>query len=274
MNALPVKTPPPPVKNGAPSFTQPAREWAITSGRIDRPEITVVYGRGGIGKSSLAALAPGAVFLDIERGTYAFDVPRIEGIDTLSDLRSVLQSSDLDGFKTVVIDTMTKAEELAVAHILKTVPNEKGKLVSSVEGYGYGKGYQHVYDAMLLLIGDLDLQVRHGRNVIVICHDCIADVPNPVGDDFIRYEPHLQAPKSGKGSVRNRVIQWADHVLFIGYDVAAEDGKGKGSGTRTIYTDELPDHIAKSRTVHATIPFTGPEDGAIWDLIFPTGGAK
>ena len=109
-----------------------------------------------------------------------------------------------------------------------------------------------------------------GDMAYLTCPDC--RMPNPVGDDFIRYEPHLQAPKSGKASTRNRVIQWADHVLFVGYDVIAKDGKGRGAGTRTIFTDELPDHIAKSRSVHAALPFTSPEDGAIWDLIF--GGGK
>jgi len=273
MNAPPLKMPPP-AKNGASApTTTPAREFAITSGRISGPQRIVIYGPGGIGKSSLAALAPKPVFLDVEHGTHEFDVCRAGEIETFADLRAVLQSRALDGFQTVVIDTMTKAEEMAIGHTLKTTPHEKGQFVTSIEGYGFGKGLQHVYDTMILLLADLDSQVRRGRNVILLCHDCTADVPNPVGDDFIRYEPHLQAPKSGKASTRNRVIQWADHVLFVGYDVIAKDGKGRGAGTRTIFTDELPDHIAKSRSVHAALPFTGPEDGAIWDLIF-NGGAK
>ena len=271
MNAPSTKLPPPPAKNGTAPAT-PQREFAITSGRISGPQRIVIYGPGGIGKSSLAALAPKPVFLDVEHGTHEFDVCRAGEIDTYADLRAVLQSTALDGFETVVIDTMTKAEELAIAHTLKTVPHEKGQYVSSIEGYGFGKGLQHVYDTALLLLADLDSQVRRGRNVILICHDCTADVPNPVGDDFIRFEPHLQSPKSGKASIRNRVIQWADHVLFIGYDVIAKDGKGRGVGTRTIFTDELPDHIAKSRSVHAVLPFESPTDGAIWGLIFGTNG--
>jgi hypothetical protein len=276
MNQPIQKLPPPPTKGAPPKAPPPnghatsatPREFAVIGGRISVAERVVLYGPGGIGKSSLAALAPNPVFLDVEHGTHHLDVPRVEGIETFADLRAALQSPSLDAYRTVVVDTGTKVEEMGQVHTLATVTHEKGHYVKSIEGYGFGKGMQHVYDTFLLFLADLDMQRRKGRNVILICHECIADVPNPTGDDFIRFEPHLQDPKSGKASIRKRVIQWADHVLFIGYDVAAVDGKGKGSGTRTIYTSELPDHIAKSRTVSVNLPFESAEDGAIWSLIF------
>lgn len=270
---MPSKPLPPPV-NGSrpaalPAAQQPsqAKQFAVISGRKDTPQRILLYGPGGIGKSTLAGLAPGPVFLDVEGGTNAMDVPRVEGVESFADLRAVLQSSALDGFETVILDSATKAEELAIAHTLATVPHEKGHYVKSIEGYGFGKGLQHAYDTFMLLLADLDKQVRAGRNVILVAHDCVTDVPNPVGDDWIRYEPHLQSPKSGKASVRNRVVQWADHALFIGYDVNAKDGKGKGAGTRTIYTYELPTHVAKSRTTRAALPFEHAQDGRIWESI-------
>jgi len=244
------------------------RKFAAISGTVDAPQRIVVYGPGGIGKSTLASLAPAPVFLDIEQGTNALDVTRIEGLETFADVRAVLQSNVLDGFRTVVLDSATKAEELAVAHTLASTPHEKGHHVKSIEGYGFGKGPQHVYDSYMLLLADLDKQIRQGRNVIMIAHSCIDNVPNPVGDDWIRHEPHMQSPRSGKASIRNRVVQWADHVLFVGYDVVATDGKGRGAGTRTIYTYELPSHVAKSRTVRAALPFENAEDGRIWSMIF------
>ena len=227
------KLPPPPAQKPPPSVSaqeEASREFAVTSGKIDAPQKIVLYGAGGIGKSTLAALAPGAVILDIESGTRDLDAARIENIESFAALRACLQGDALDGHRTVVIDSATKAEELAIAHTLETVKHEKGATVSSIEGYGFGKGYQHVYDTFLLLLADLDRQVRAGRNVVLIAHDCIESVPNPTGDDWIRYEPHLQRPRSGKASIRNRVVQWADHVLFLGYDVVSEDGKGIGGG--------------------------------------------
>ena len=257
----------PPAARSAPA--QANKQFAVVSGRKPGAQRIVIYGPGGIGKSSLAALAPGPVFCDLEEGTREMDVPRVEGVDTFGDLRACLQSDALDGFKTIVIDTVTKAAELATAHTLERVKNEKGNMVSSIEGYGFGKGYQYVFDTFLLLLADCDRQVRQGRNVCFIAHDCTADVPNPVGDDYIRYEPHLQSPKSGKASIRNRLVQWSDHVLFVGYDVNSEDGKGEGVGTRTIYPMELPDHIAKSRILPPEpFAFEHAEDARIWDLMF------
>jgi hypothetical protein len=270
------KPPPPPAKNGLPkpAPSGPAtqtKSWPIVGGLKQGAERVVLYGPGGIGKSTLAALAPSPVFLDLEAGTGHMDVQRVEQVENFDHLRKVLQSDALDPFGTIVLDSATMAEEWALKHMLKTVPHEKGNYVNSIEGYGFGKGYTHLYESYMLLLQDLDRHVRQGRNVILIAHDCVTDVPNPVGDDWIRVEPHLQSPKSGKSSIRNRVVQWADHVLYLGYDVSTEGGKGRGSGTRTIYTFELPSHIAKSRTVREALPFTGPEDDSIWTLILNGG---
>jgi len=243
------------------------RTFSVTSGKVASPQRVVIYGTGGIDKTSLAALAPNPVFVDLEHGTEELDVPRVS-IDDWDSLRMLLLSDTLDAWQTVVIDGGTKAEELATAWTLANVPHEKGTRVSRIEDYGFGKGYQHIYETYLLLLQALDSQIRRGRHVVLIAHDCISDTPNPLGENFIRYEPHLQSPKSGKASIRNRVVQWANHVLFLGYDVVADRGKGYGSGTRTIYTQEMPSHVAKTRCVGipASIPFERG-DSSIWHHI-------
>ncbi len=262
---------PPPVVSGTqpPAVGPPAQpsRFPIKAGPIAGAQRVVIYGPGGIGKSNLARLAPQPVFIDIENGTRALDVSRVGGVETWADLRLCLQSDALDTCQTIVIDSITRAEELAVAHTLATVPHDKGHRVTSIEAYGFGKGPQHVYDTFLPLLSDLDRHIRAGRNVVLIAHDCINEVPNPAGDDYLRYEPHLQQPKSGKASIRERVFQWADHVLFVGYDVVAEDRKGRGGGTRTIWPVERPDHRAKSRTLTEPIPYTSAQDGTIWKRI-------
>lgn len=266
------KLPPParrPISTAAvePVTTAEPTVFSVTRGRIDTPQRVVLYGPGGIGKSTLAGLAPNPIFIDIEAGTNELEIDRVAGVTSFAALRECLRSPVLDDFGTVVIDSITKLEEMIVAHVVATIPHEKGSRVTSLEGYGFGKGYAHVYDAFLLLLADCDALVRRGKHVVLIAHDCVNDVPNPSGEDFIRFEPRLQSPKSGKSSVRNRVVEWADHVLFIGYDVASGDGKGRGAGTRTIYTSEMPDHIAKSRRTGVALPFGDSTDGDIWNHI-------
>ena len=238
-----------------------------------------MYGPGGIGKTTLACQAPGPVaFFDLDDslprlrsvlGNTVENLRPVAGIETWSDLRESLQADGWDEIATIAIDSLTKAEELAVAHTLANAPHEKGHRVRRIEDYGYGKGYQHVFDTFLPLLADLDRHCRAGRHVLLICHDCTSTVPNPAGEDWLRYEPRLQSPSSGKASIRLRVREWADHVLFLGYDVdVSENGKGRGGGTRTLYPAELPHCMAKSRTCVEAMAVGGGEDGAdVWARI-------
>jgi hypothetical protein len=228
----------------------------------------LLYGPGGIGKTTLAAAMPGPVaFFDLDEslGRLGLDAQTVLAA-TWADLRAAMAAPGWDGIKSIVIDTATKAEEMAVDHTLANTLQD-GKRSTSVEGYGYGKGYGYVFDTFLPLLGDLDRHARAGRNVVLICHDCTSTVPNPAGEDWLRYEPRLQSPNSGKASIRLRVREWADHVLFIGYDVSVgKDGKGRGAGTRTIYRGELPHCMAKSRTGADPIPLVS-DGAAVWSEI-------
>ena len=72
--------------------------------RVKGAQRILIYGPGGIGKSTLASLAPGAVILDIEEGTREIDASRVEGIETFDELRACLRSDVIDGCGTVVIE--------------------------------------------------------------------------------------------------------------------------------------------------------------------------
>lgn len=260
--------PPPPKKSSGPT-----RKFEISRGVRAAAQRIGIYGPGGIGKTTLvshmtqAGVTP--VVIDLDRGSYGLDVQRIDGIDTFQDIRDALHTLDLfpEG-SAVVLDSTTAAEILAVKHTLEHVKHEKGHRVESIEGYGFGKGFQHVYDTFMLLLGDLDGLYRKGRHVVLVMHECVSTVPNPTGEDWIRYEPRLQSPSSGKASVRHAVKEWLDHLLFVGYDVVANsDGKGQGKGTRTIYPQELPTHWAKSRKLRDPIVYH-EGDASVWRSLF------
>lgn len=278
-----MNSPLPPQSKQAPPFVKPptatptpAQQALKPRARFAPPSSTnvghrfVVYGTGGIGKTTLCASMPGKVaFIDLDESLNRLK-PKLEefgllsnldlvlGISTWVDLRDTLNGPGWDPYKTIVVDTGTKAEELGTQFVLDTIRHEKtNKLVNSIEGFGWGKGYTHIFETFNLLLADLDAHCRQGRNVVIVCHDCTANVPNPNGDDWIRYEPRLSSPSSGKASIRHRIKEWADHVMFLGYDVNVEEGKGKGQGTRTLYTEERPHCMAKSRTYPGVIPLTG-----------------
>lgn len=211
-----------------------------------------MYGPPGIGKTTLASMAPTPLFLDLQDESGHVDVKRVP-IRSWDDLRRAAISPALWGqFETIVIDNVTRAQQLASEWTCANVADKKGEVVQSIEQYGYGGGPQLRADVFRLLLQDLDTPLRAGKNVILIAHATTDKVPNPRGEDYLRWEPDLyQTPPGGKStsSLRNAVVQWADHVLGVFYDVSVgkDSNVGQGSGTRTIYTSELPSHVAKTR---------------------------
>lgn len=248
----------------------PTTHAGIKRGRVACAHKCVIYGPGGVGKTELASLADGNVlFIDVEDGSKFLDVARVDPApqtfaDLLAAVRMAAESPDVD---VIVVDSFTKAEELAVAHTVATVPHEKGHSVKSIEGYGFGKGYVHVFETFLLLLQQLDAAARRGKHIIGIAHDCTANVPNPAGEDWIRYEPRLQSPPSGKGSIRHRVKEWCDHLFYVGFDSFSKDGKAQGDGTRTIYSAELPTHWAKSRVLSDQVVYERG-NASLWHQLF------
>lgn len=283
MVTAPISPPKPPPPRQAPAPAPKAagstqantiatRAFSISQGVEAGPQRIIVYGSGGVGKTSLcASLADVEIkplFIDIADGTRHQPVARIKDVQTWEELRGVLHSKELfNGFNAVVIDDFTKAEEMAAEWVVRNIRHEKGKPINGIEDYGWGKGLGHVYDEFTKIFGDLDALIRHGLHVVGIAHECTERVPNPSGEDWIRYEPRLQSPKSGKDSIRHRMKEWCDHLLFVGYDTAVnESGKGQGAGTRTIYPVEMPSWVAKSRTLSEPISY---EKGGfdLWNLL-------
>lgn len=251
----------------------------MTTGIVSSPQKFGIYGSGGVGKTELCSLMKqvgvNPLFLDLEDGTKFLDVARINGIDTWENLRSLTQDKVLaEGYNALIIDSFSKAQELAQEWVIQNVPHEKGvgyKTIKCIEDYGWGKGLSHIYDACLLLMADLDAVVRNGMHVVLVAHECVTNVPNPQGEDWIRYEPRLQSPAKGHYSVRHRVKEWCDHLLYVGFDTHVDERKATGAGTRSIYPYELPSHWAKSRSLSKNIPYEkgNPE---LWKQVFNSKG--
>lgn len=265
-------------KKSSPKSGKPT-EFRVRSGPPRDHHRIGIYGPGGIGKTSLAGLMSEAgrnpIVIDVDQSASLLGLPAIdEGLGSLDGVLAVLSDPVLDDFDTVVLDSVSRVEDLCARWVLANVPLDGGRgKAKSLEDYGFGKGYTHVYEAFLRVVASLDALFQRGKNVVLIAHDVVALTPNPAGVDFQRFEPRLLSPKSGRGSIRLLFKEWCDSLFFVGYDVSAgADGKAVGSGTRTIYCEEQAHFVAKSRTLSGSRPFA-KGDASLWTDLFNVKGA-
>jgi len=235
----------------------------------------LLYADFGMGKTTLAAMLPNPAFIGIDDGgrlikhpVTGADLMRVPQVETFDDVRAVLQTpSVFDSFDTVVIDTVTDLEKWALPYMFQHVHGPKGSMCQNIEGYGYNKGYRHLYDTMGLILQDCESLVRAGKNVVFIAQNKNIKVANPAGDDYLRDGPSLY---SGTPSIVDQYCEWVDYILKIGYSyVTVEAKKAAGSTERVIYTQPEVYFIAKSRTsLDAEVPFSEPSDDTIWKELF------
>lgn len=249
--------------------TRTPRTFSRSGGITRSAHKVLLYGTGGCGKTSLASLAPGVLFIDLEGGTQDMNVLRLCGVASWSDLRAATQhvAREPDDVATLVIDSASKAEEMAVAHVLENVQKERGGKAERIEDYGWGKGYVYVFEEWRRWLADLEQAWQAGINIVLIAHEQIATAPNPNGEDFKRYQPRLQS--SERANIAAVTKEWADHVAFISYDVMAKEKKGIGSGSRTIYMTETPAYMAKTRSQQDTPIVFSKGTRELWDRLMP-----
>ena len=151
-----------PTKKQSPRATIPAIvPLVLSSGLITGSDRVVVFGPGGIGKSTLCAFLPAPIFLDVERGTNHLNIARDTADDwpTLRGKMAAIAKSPPEGVRSVVLDTATIAEEYAKEFVISTRKatrsNGPDVVIDSIEEYGWGKGWQFGYDEFCGLRVDL-----------------------------------------------------------------------------------------------------------------------
>lgn len=219
----------------------------IVRGKLPGAKKVVVYGPEGIGKSTFAARFPDPVFIDTEGSTKDMDVARFPEPSSwtmiLNQVSDVIKTPNV--CKTLIVDTADWAEMLCTSSVC--TKNQK----SSIEDFGYGKGYTYIQEEFGKLLNLLTDVVKAGVNVVLTAHAKMRKFEQP--DEMGAYDRWEM--KLSKG-VAPMVKEWADMVLFCNYKtmVVNVDGQGtqKGKnkaqgGRRVMYTTHHSCWDAKNR---------------------------
>lgn len=223
-------------------------DMVITKGKIKKAKKVCIYGPEGIGKSTFVSKFPDPLFIDTEGSTANLDVKRLQNPSSwtflFQEIDYVIQHPDV--CKTLIIDTIDWAEELAIRHICE----RDGKF--GIESYGYGNGYVYVKEELGKLLNKLNDVVDKGINVVLTAHAQIRkfEQPDEIGA-YDRYE--LKLGKKTSSQTSPLIKEWVDMLLFANYKTlsVATDDKSKrfkaGGGKRVMYASHHPCWDAKNR---------------------------
>lgn len=223
----------------------------LRRGGGNKPPIAVLYGKPGIGKTTMAACAPRPVFVQTEDGLTS---PHLEWVPTFGVLQSYEQvlesfdgiaaSMDAEGFKTVVIDSVDRLNPLIVDYVCRQ--NQWKKLEDGA--YGRGK-VAHVDEWRNFMNYMLSLRNDLGLGVLMLAHHKAVKMTPPDSEGYTQYS--LTLPED----VARILIGDSDLVMFATHPITTiSDSAGFNKKvTRAvadkprIYTQERGGWVAKNR---------------------------
>lgn len=205
-----------------------SRLGAVKRGQLRSALRLLFYGPEGVGKTSLAADAPSPLFFDIEGGSENLDLARYpfrdeEGGHIPRSYAEVTAAIDDlianpgHGYETLVFDTIDALESLVHRHVCEV----NGK--SSIEEFGFGKGYQVALDEFRRFLAMLDAVRAKGMQVVMLGHSIVKTFKNPEGEDYDRYQLRVHDKTGGL------IKEWCDVVGFVRFDGGAAKLKGDAS---------------------------------------------
>ena len=196
----------------------------------------VVYGIGGVGKSTFASTAPKPIFMNLEDNIRCINVAKVKltSYQEVEDFLTDLYNASNNEYRTLVIDSVDVLASLLYKHIAK-------KYNINDFTAGFGKGYAFVNRAFEEFIATINLISNAKKmNVIMICQEAQKSEGDiEIGDHIkknLALEPRFLKP----------VTFWANIVLGLATKHTVHKEKIVGQGERVMYKVDTGTRYAKN----------------------------
>jgi len=221
-------------------------KFAVKQSKPSSPRI-LVYGPGGIGKTTFGAKFPKPLFVCFEKGLNSEALAGTDYVDNVStwqDFLELLAAFKTSDYKTIVIDTLdVMIAGIFNEHICSKFQKEgsKGTELIDFAAINYGKGTTVAQQEIKSMLNRLDDINNSNKVVLVLAHSQVKAFKNPTGEDYDTYAI------KGNDKINDIVKCWADEVYFANSVIKVND-EGKASGkTRWLDCENSPAFFAKSR---------------------------
>ena len=224
-----------------------------------KPPRFVLYGPGGIGKTTFASSMGKCIIVQAEDGIGKIENPHFDVAKTFTEFMDNLNSllTEDHEYKSVAIDSLDWLEVLMWDHVCK----QNGW--DHISSAAYGKGYTAAIEQWRTYLEVLNkLRDEKSMTVIQIAHNQIRRYEDPSQEPHDRHEIKLHRKAA------DLIVEHSDAVFFANYKVGNIQVKGKNggmttrtvAGDRTIFTEASPGYMAKNRYgLDAEMPFDWEE---------------
>lgn len=200
----------------------------IQTTNAPKPPRVVVYGSGGVGKTTFAANFPAPLFLSLEDGLGNLQVPFLEP-KTYDDVIDVIKSllTEEHEFKTLVLDSVDRFETLVWNKTIDVANSESNSNMTHIDEFGYGKGYQRADTYWLEFLRGLDALRKAGIIPVLIAHASATKVEDPSTGPYTSWGIKCHKRAS------DFIVEWSD---ITGFACLERTASRKESGLNKIDT--------------------------------------
>lgn len=240
-----------------------------------RPKFITISGPAGSGKTTLASSFPRPLFIKAEDGLPDYNpqweqanlpipdsLPLVGTVDDLWQQLTDVAREDHD-YKTLVIDSVTRLEEMFIDYALKAYNAEQKqqnrKQADSIQtshgGYGAGRAAVAALHARVRNAAEYILRNRM-MNVVFLAHADVESIDLPDKDPFMRYNTKLHKRSTPPYIDNVDCVAFLAQKTFIDIEKDQKIGKAKGDIEKVIICHEVASSVSKNRFgINQEIPF-------------------